>query len=576
MFDPNKIKPPSPRNESQPDPELTARFAKKLEDEASLGFMTRLFEELPEPEFYLVGGMVRDTIIKHPTSKDYDFIARGVPMKKLVAVLQKMGQVDFVGRNFGVIKFTPEGSTLREPIDIALPRTEIAQGTGGYRDVEAKSDHTLNIEDDLSRRDLTINAIAWDTRKQKLIDPFNGQHDLRDEIIRCVGRPEDRFQEDYSRMLRAIRFACRFGFDIEENTWRAIQNLMPKINDQREITIVEALERQLALATKEAEIQKLKQKIEKQKQTDPRATKLEYIVPRETIGIELLKSLKENPARALLLLEECGALERLLPETLKMKGCEQSPEHHAEGDVWTHTLLMLEKIKSKEFREHFPHVHLTGEFVLGVLLHDIGKPLTRQTKEAGGAEKITFYGHDKESAKIAGSIADRLSLSEDQTARLKFMASNHMFAMTVENIFAVRVNKFTRRFLDSPYSPDLLMLFYLDAACTIRPDGSSPMQNFYDTLKRIEEIKKIRANQPEKIIDGSMIMSALGLKGGPFIGCLLLAMKELTDSGKINNEAEALTLLREQKDAILRFESKVTRDNREELAEEIAKLLSAR
>ena len=573
MFNPHKPQ-TDPPEEKKTDPELIKRFETKLKNESNLEFTSRLFQELPELEFYLVGGMVRDTILKHPTSKDYDFIARGVEMKKLVAVLQKMGRVDFVGRNFGVIKFTPTGSTLREPIDIALPRTELPVGTGGYRDVEAKSDHTLPIEEDLSRRDLTINAIAWNMGANQLVDPFNGQEDLRNKKIRCVGRPEDRFQEDYSRMLRAIRFACRLDFEIEPQTKLAIMNLMPHINDQREIPIVESLERQMTLATNDLDQKKLQSKIEKQKQANPNAEKQEFVVPRETIAVELLKSLKENPARALELLDEFGALEKLLPEVLKLKGCEQPAEFHAEGDVWQHTKMMLEKIRSEEFRKYFKGSHITGEFALGVILHDIGKPETKQTPEDHGVDRVRFNSHDTGGAKIVGKIATRFNLSDFQTAKLKFMVENHMFAMTITNIFNVSTYKFARRFIDSPHSQDLLMLFYLDANSSIRPDGSSPMNNFLDTLKRINQIKQIRTELPEeKFADGQIMMQTLEIKGGPLIGALTYVMSDLIDSGKISGKEEAVKFLQKNKALILEYKDKVRGNNREEVADEILKRL---
>ncbi|NQT49584.1 hypothetical protein HQ571_02725 [Candidatus Kuenenbacteria bacterium] len=558
MFDPNKPQTDPPKEEST-SPELVERFSNKLKKEKSLDFMGELFKELPDLEFYLVGGMVRDTIIKHPTSKDYDFIARGVPIKKLVSALKKMGQVDFVGRNFGVLKFTPKDSTLKEAIDIALPRTELAEGTGGYRDVETKSDHKLPVEEDLARRDLTINAIAWNVAKQELVDPYNGQQDLENKTIRAVGKPEDRFQEDYSRMLRAVRFSCRFGFEIEPETWKAIQDLMSHINDQHEITIVESLERQLSLATEEQSIKKLGEKTEQQKKKDPDATKLEFVVPRETISTEILKSLKENPARALELLDESGALEKLLPETLEMK----------ESDVWEHTKMMLKKINSPEFKKLFKGIEITGEFALGVLLHDISTPQVLQTPKKDGSDRVKSNGHESTGTETAVKIANRLRLSDFQTEKLKFMTKNHMFAMTMSDVFTVGANKFAKRFIDSPHSQDLLMLFYLDLACSVQPDETSPMKKFEDTQKRIEEIKAIREKQPEQIVDGNHVMQTLEIKGGSLLGVILLVLNEFADLGKINHLEDAIKFLEKNKSLLLKYQNTVTGQNREEVADKI-------
>lgn len=545
------------------------RFNAKIEKEPNLEFLEALFRELPKMEFYLVGGMVRDTIIKHPTSKDFDFIARGASWDELVHTLQRFGHVDCVGRNFGVIKFMPKDSTLREAIDIALPRVEFAEGTGGYRDVEAQADPNLTVADDLSRRDLTINAMAWDVRKHELLDPFNGQADLKAGLIRCVGKPEARFQEDYSRMLRAMRFACRFDFQIEDNTWQALTTLMTKINDVRNVKIIDVLKRKLSLCNNPKEKEKLQTQLAAQAAADPNETMAEYIVPRETAAKELLKTLKENPARALELWDRSGALEAFLPEALKMKACEQPAEFHSEGDVWKHTLMMLEKINSKEFREHFKGVHISGEFVLGVILHDAGKPLTKKTPEADGANRIRFDGHAEAGVGISGDVANRLKLSDDQKALMKFMIAEHMVPMSGRDMFQMSDHKFARRFIDSPYSTELLMLFYLDSVCSVRADGADTLQNFRDTLKRIEEIKQRRANQPEKIIDGKKIMDVLKIKSGTLVGVVISVFSELADAGKVNSEEEALNLLNKHRELFVSVKDKVTKDNREEMAQEI-------
>jgi poly(A) polymerase len=528
-----------------------------------------LFRALPKLELYLTGGMVRDTIIKHPTSKDYDFIARGVPLPELIEALKKLGDLQYTGRNFGVLKFTPHDSTLTEAIDIALPRTEHAEGTGGYRDVTTKSNSDLPVAEDLARRDLTINAMAWDVREQKLIDQFHGQDDLRDKIIRAVGEPADRIQEDYSRMLRALRFACRFNFQIEQKTWDAIKSKIDKLNEQRPIRVVDIIHRKINLATKKDEIAKLEKQLAAQTEKDPNETKIEFVTPRETVAKELLKALHEDPVRALELYDESGAFRVLMPEVLAMKNCEQPAAFHSEGDVWTHTKMMLEKIDSKEFRSYFKGVHITGEFVLGVILHDAGKPVTKQTPEADGVDRVRFNGHDEAGATIAGDVANRLKLSDDQKAMIKFMIAEHMIPMAAPNIYNLRAHTFAKRFIDSPYSQELLMLFYLDSICSVRADGGDTLQNFRDTLKRIEEIKQIREKQPTKIIDGKKIMDVLQIKGGPLVGCITLVISELADSGKINSEEEAVALLEKYKGLFKSYLDKIMGSDREQIAQTI-------
>jgi len=566
MFNPNK----QPKTDP-PQEVIAKRFIKKLESESSLDFLAKVFSDLPELEMYLVGGIVRDTLIEHPTSKDYDFIARNVPIEKLIKTLKKYGSVNLVGQNFGVLKFVPWDSTLEEPIDIALPRQDFSDNTGGYRDFQAQSDDNLPVEDDLSRRDLTINAIAYQLQTNQIIDPFNGQQDLKDGIVRSVGKPEDRFQEDYSRMLRAIRFAGRFNFTIENKTYASIKKLMPHINDERETTIVRSIERKLIMATSPTEKKKLQTKLDKQKAKNPNETMMERVVPMETIAKELLKSFSENPTRALQLWDDSGAFEQILPEVLTMKNCEQPPEFHAEGDVWQHTKLMIEKINSPEFKAQFPNAKISGEFALSVLLHDIGKPPTKKTPEHDGSDRIRFNGHNTEGAKIARGIGNRLKLSTEQLAMLDFLITEHMFLMSTNDISVISNNKIAKRFIDNPNSPELLMLFYLDSLCSLRPDGTSPMKNFQETLKKIEEIKTIRANQPISIINGKEIIDLLESKSGALIGIVKQIISELSDKGEINNIDDAIEFVKKHKKLLLEYSDKIDKNSKDKAIEEIMK-----
>jgi len=494
------------------------RFNRYFEKEPELAFITKLQKELPELKLYLVGGIVRDTLIKHPMpgtekhkikSKDFDFVACGVTIDTIIQKLKTLGKVDLVGKNFGVLKFYPRGVEVEEAIDIALPRTEIATGTGGYRDVEAQADPSLPVEDDLSRRDLTINAIAWDMKNQKLVDPFDGKKDLQKGIIRAVGKPEERFQEDYSRMLRTIRFACRFDFKIEEKTWKAMQKLMPHINDMQG---------------------------------------KERIVPMETISKEILKALAANPAKALELLDRSGGLKEILPEVFELKNCEQPEIFHSEGNVFEHVKLMLQNLDSPEFKKQFPKAKISGDFVLAVLLHDIGKPATQKFE----GEKISFYGHHAEGEKIAEAICKRLRLTGEQTKKIKFLVRKHMLGVSQD---LPSNNKIAQNFLDNPAGNELLMLLYLDIVSSLKPDGSSDLSGFTKLKKKIAEIKKIRENQPariEEIINGQMIMQILPeLKKGPIIGIIKSVVAELKEQGKINNQDEAKKFLLANKDVFL-------------------------
>ena len=251
------------------------RLEKQLQDPA-FDFLKRILQ-MRGVEIFLVGGAVRDFILGRET-KDYDFIVRGVPAPELELLLKKSGVVNLVGKTFGVFKFAPkkrltskqgleikdEGYSILEPFDIALPRTEHSLSmVGGYKDFEVQSDHKLPIEEDLKRRDFTVNAIALkigikDKRLgiQDVVDPSDGLKDLELKIMRSVGEPEQRFKEDYSRILRGLRFACQLDFGIEAETKKAMKKLAPHLNDQKDS---------------------------------------EWIVPRETIGREVVKMFVLDP-----------------------------------------------------------------------------------------------------------------------------------------------------------------------------------------------------------------------------------------------------------------------------------------
>lgn len=188
----------------------------------SLPFKTEI--EQAGGKIYSVGGAVRDHILQKP-SKDLDLLITGLPLDKLEVILAKYGKVDAVGKSFGIIKFnTPKTGEL----DIAIPRTEKATGQGGYQGFDVKSDHELPIEKDLERRDFTINAIAKDA-EGNLIDPYHGEEDIKNKIIRMVN--PQAFKDDPLRMIRAVQFAARFGFTIEPETLKAIQENASRIKE---------------------------------------------------------------------------------------------------------------------------------------------------------------------------------------------------------------------------------------------------------------------------------------------------------------------------------------------------------
>lgn len=226
----------------------------------------------PEARWFVVGGAVRDALLGRATT-DVDFAVVGIEAPSLEKFLRERGEVNLVGNAFGVFKFRPRESDAS--YDIALPRREHPAGTGGYRDVETQSDPRLPIEEDLARRDFTVNAMAWDLAAARLIDPYRGRADIEKKLLRAVGNPSERFAEDLTRLLRGLRLAVQLGFEIERETWSAMQALMPRIAEKR----------------------------------DGRR-----IVPEELAARELLKSLAADPVRAAMMWEDGGALKALAPE----------------------------------------------------------------------------------------------------------------------------------------------------------------------------------------------------------------------------------------------------------------------
>lgn len=226
-------------------------------------------------QIYLVGGSVRDILMNYPIT-DIDIVITNAPITKLKKLLDNYGDIDLVGRNFGVLKFNPKNKTLGT-LDIALPRTESSLNQSGKRtDFVIKSNHKLAIEKDLSRRDFTVNSMAYNIYNNTLIDLYSGQQDLAKKIIKTTGEPAIRFQEDYSRLLRAIRFSCQLGFKLEKQTKTTIKKMASNISN-------------------------------------------EQALPKETIASEFLKACHYNAPLALELLFETNLINQILPELKNLK-----------------------------------------------------------------------------------------------------------------------------------------------------------------------------------------------------------------------------------------------------------------
>ncbi|MFA5076606.1 MAG: CCA tRNA nucleotidyltransferase [Patescibacteria group bacterium] len=475
----------------------------------------RLVKQQPQSQVFLVGGPVRDLILGKKC-KDYDLLVRNIRPKKLEALLNSWGKVNLVGKNFGVFKF--QTSDIKYQVDIALPRTEHSiDQTGGYKDFKVQTNYKLSINDDLSRRDFTINALAYDLINDQLIDPFDGLKDIEKKTIRAVGKPNLRFAEDYSRLLRAIRFASQLNFKIEPKTWLAIKKLAKNINNRNSG---------------------------------------EFIVPRETIAKELLKSFYTNPLETLNLLDKSGLLKQLIPELLKMKGCPQPANWHSEGDVWQHTILCLKNLISTRYKKKFPN-QPSINLIMSVILHDIAKPTTIKTPQKHGSDRIRFNEHDVLGGQKAKEICQRLKLNSYKDENIDcnddavaWLAKNHMLAVhgPIAQIKNTTLEKYF--FSDKP-GDDLLQLLFLDGISTIPQKGEVYINHFQQLNKRVQQLSKLRKNKkqtlPKPLLNGDQIMQLAKLPPSPKVGKFINLLREEQLKKKITSVTQAKKFIKKLK-----------------------------
>ncbi len=491
---------------------LSARVKRKKD----FSFISALQKSSPKAEIFLVGGIIRDTLLGRE-SKDYDFVVRNVPLRTLQQTLKKLGTVNLVGRTFGVLKFLPKHATLDEHIDIALPRTDFAFGSGGYKDVKTQSNPKLAITDDLSRRDFTVNAMAWNMSQKLLIDPHGGMRDLERKVIRTVGDPIERFHEDFTRILRCIRFSCQLGFEIYPKVLRAVAKLARHLKEQRDGV---------------------------------------FIVPREMVAHELIKAFVADPVRALDVCDETGIVNILMPELLTMKGCQQPKNFHQEGDVWTHTRLALYILMSPQYVKQFGKEHINAEIVFATLFHDLGKPYTIQTPKKDHTDRIRFNNHDVVGAEKALDIMKRLSFSvfPKTNERLHVDPDNvawivrHHLVGYRNDIDAMRETTVEKYFISDRFpSQSLIKVQYADTAATIHDDRKVDFSSFRKILRRVSAIKRKSGNKksaPPPLVDGNDVMQALKIPSGKAVGEYLEKVREAQLGGKVNTKALALRWLK--------------------------------
>jgi poly(A) polymerase len=358
-----------------------------------------------------------------------------------------------------------------------------------------------NAEADARRRDFTINGLFFDPVTKQIHDWVDGEKDLRAGIVRAIGAPAERFGEDHLRMLRAVRFAARLGFDLEPDTFAAIQSLAPRIKTVSAERVRDELIKLFAPMDRNGESARSKSADGGAGARSPAAH-----------GLELLRA--------------SGLLEQILPELSATITCEQSPDHHPEGSVFNHIRLMLEKMPRRLPADDSAGNDIADALPWAVMLHDVGKPLTAERDAASGA--MHFYGHEEVGAEMAERILQRLRFPRKQTEEIVACVRNHMQFKDVR-----RMRKATlRRLLLRESFPLEMELHRLDCL-----GSSGNLEHYEFLLREAEALKQMPAIRPPLLTGDDLL--ELGLPPGKKIGELLhiLRDRQLADELKTREEA---------------------------------------
>ena len=423
---------------------------------------------------YFAGGCVRDLLLGREP-KDYDVATSATPDE----VVELFDRTMTVGAHFGVVLVVDAENAT----EVATFRNDGAYSDGRRPDAVRFS---MEAREDVVRRDFTINGMLLDPALYEgsgdagaaVLDFVGGRDDLRAGVVRAIGDPGRRFDEDKLRMLRAVRFAARLGFRIEERTFAAMKRLSPEVAQ----------------------------------------------VSCERIRDELTRILTEGGARrGFELLDQSALLRQVLPEAVRMKGVAQPPEFHPEGDVWTHTMLLLEKLP--------PGCPAT--LAWGALLHDIGKPATFRAPQSPG-DRIRFNGHVEVGVRVAEEICRRLRFSNEDTAQIAVLVANHMRFGDV-----MKMKQSTlKRFLRLPRFEEHLALHRMDC---LSAHGDLTL---YEFARREHETTPEEQVRPPLLVTGRDLIGA-GYKPGPRFKEMLEAAEDAQLEGRIASTVEGLRLLQE-------------------------------
>jgi len=430
---------------------------------------------------YLAGGCVRDLLLNREPA-DYDVATDATPQQ----VMQIFPQTYAVGEQFGVVlvPYVRDHAAIsasasseeafthhRGTIEVATFRSDIGYSDGRHPD-EVR--FTKDPREDVERRDFTINGMMLDPASDEILDFVGGRADLGAGIIRAIGEPERRFGEDKLRMLRAVRFAARFEYEIEPETLAAIQTLASEIHQ----------------------------------------------VSAERVREELGKMLTEGHARpAFQLLDTTGLLRQVLPEIAVMKGVEQPPQYHPEGDVFVHTLLLLDKLGAGASKT----------LAWGALLHDVGKPPTFRV----APDRIRFDGHVDVGVKMAAEILRRLRFSNDQTDQILALVDHHMRFGQVQQMNQSTLKKFLRL----PGFDEHMELHRLDSLSSHGQLGA------YEFVREQLQSMPAEAIRPAPLITGRDLIEA-GYEPGPRFKEILGAVEDAQLEGRLGSREAAMEYVR--------------------------------
>lgn len=428
---------------------------------------------------YLAGGCVRDLLLGREPA-DFDVATDATPRQ----VMQIFPQTFAVGEQFGVVlvphsergetgAFARPAERSQGAVEVATFRSDVGYSDGRHPDEVRFSQ---DPREDVQRRDFTINGMMLDPTTNEVLDFVGGRDDLKAGIIRAIGNPERRFAEDKLRMLRAVRFATRFEYTIDPSTMVAIQKLAPEIHQ----------------------------------------------VSCERVSEELTKMLTEGQARrAFQLLDTSHLLPEVLPEIAAMKGVEQPPHYHPEGDVFVHTLLLLDKLQAGTSKT----------LAWGALLHDVGKPPTFRV----APDRIRFDGHVEIGVKMAAEICRRLRFSNHETDQILALVDNHMRFADVQRMKQSTLKKFLRL----PAFDEHLELHRIDC---LSSHGQLDSYNYSQEQLRSMPPEAIR---PAPLITGRDLIEA-GYVPGPRFKEILTAVEDAQLEGRLTTRESAMEYVRQE------------------------------